>query len=55
MKVVAASNEESLNIIADIYAMVVEANPIKWQKLQRCENTQRDFKIGLMNGLSVLR
>ncbi|MBN8838225.1 MAG: nucleotide sugar dehydrogenase [Sphingobacteriia bacterium] len=60
MKVVAASNEESLNIIADVYAMVVEAGIYKAPSIKVAEaakiieNTQRDLNIGLMNELSII-
>ena len=60
VKIVAGCDEESLNCIADVYSMVVEAGlhrspTIKVAEAAKCiENTQRDVNIALMNELSII-
>ena len=60
MKVVSACDEESLDVIADVYSIVVEAGIYKAPSIKVAEaakiieNTQRDLNIGLMNELSII-
>lgn len=59
-KVVAASDNESLDIIANMYATVVNAGIYKASSIKVAEaakvieNTQRDLNISLMNELAVI-
>ena len=60
IKVVAGCDEESLQVIADVYSLVVEAGVHKATSIkvaEACkiiENTQRDMNIALMNELSQI-
>ena len=60
VKVVSGQNEETLNIIANVYEMVVEtevyrAPSIKVAEASKViENTQRDLNISLMNELAII-
>jgi len=60
VKIVAGCDAESLDEIANVYAMVVEAGlhrapTIKVAEAAKCiENTQRDVNIALMNELSII-
>ncbi len=60
IKIVAGCDEESLNEIADVYSLVVEAGlhrapTIKVAEAAKCiENTQRDVNIALINELSII-
>ncbi len=60
IKVVAGCDDESLQVIADVYCLVVEAGVHKATSIkvaEACkiiENTQRDMNIGLMNELSQI-
>mgnify|MGYP002400769455 CR=1 FL=1 len=60
IKVVSAQDAESLNIVADTYALVVKAgihraSSIKVAEAAKViENTQRDLNIALMNELSLI-
>ena len=60
IKVVAGCDEESLQVIADVYCLVVEAGVHKATSIkvgEACkiiENTQRDMNIALMNELSQI-
>ncbi len=60
VKVVAGCDDESLNVIADVYCLVVEAGVHKATSIkvaEACkiiENTQRDMNIALMNELSQI-
>ncbi|MBL4657782.1 MAG: nucleotide sugar dehydrogenase [Flavobacteriales bacterium] len=60
VKIVAGCDEESLDVIAKVYALVVEAGlhrapTIKVAEAAKCiENTQRDVNIALMNELSII-
>lgn len=60
IKVVSGCDEESLNVIADVYCLVVEAGVHKATSIkvaEACkiiENTQRDMNIALMNELSQI-
>ncbi len=60
MKVVSGQDEESLNIIADLYGSVVKAGihraaSIKVAEAAKIiENTQRDLNIALMNELALI-
>ena len=60
VKIVSAQDEKSLNIIADIYAMVVSAGIHRVQNIKIAEaakvieNTQRDINIALINELSLI-
>ncbi len=60
VKVVSGCDEESLNIIADVYSLVVEAGVHKATSIKVAEaskiieNTQRDMNIALMNELSQI-
>ena len=59
-KVVSGQDENTLNIIADMYSSVVEAGVFKAASIKVAEaakvieNTQRDLNIALMNELAVL-
>ena len=59
-KVVSAQNENTLEIIADVYASVVDAGVFKATSIKVAEaakvieNTQRDLNIALMNELAIL-
>jgi UDP-N-acetyl-D-galactosamine dehydrogenase len=58
MKVVSGCDEEALNVIADVYGIVVKAHVYKASSIKVAEaakiieNTQRDVNIALMNELS---
>jgi UDP-N-acetyl-D-galactosamine dehydrogenase len=60
VKVVSGCDDESLNEIADVYKLVVEAGVHKASSIKVAEaakiieNTQRDLNIALMNELSVI-
>lgn len=60
LKIVSASDAESLDVIADLYASIIEpgvyrAASIKVAEAAKIiENTQRDMNISLMNELSVI-
>ena len=60
IKVVAGCDDESLQVIADVYCLVVEAGVHKATSIkvaEACkiiENTQRDMNIALMNELSQI-
>jgi UDP-N-acetyl-D-glucosamine/UDP-N-acetyl-D-galactosamine dehydrogenase len=60
IKVVSGCDEESLNNIAEIYELVVEAGVFKATSIKVAEaakiieNTQRDVNISLMNELSII-
>lgn len=60
VKVVAGQDEESLNIIAEMYRSVVDAEvyPVSSIKVAEAskviENTQRDLNIALMNELAII-
>ncbi len=60
VKVVSACDQDSLDIIGDIYALVVEAGIHKAPTIKVAEaakvieNTQRDLNIALMNELSMI-
>ncbi len=60
VKVVSGCDEESKNIIADVYGLVVKAGIHKASSIKVAEaakiieNTQRDLNIGLMNELSII-
>ncbi len=60
MKVVSAQDEETLNIVANTYALVVKAgihraSSIKVAEAAKViENTQRDLNIALMNELALI-
>jgi UDP-N-acetyl-D-glucosamine/UDP-N-acetyl-D-galactosamine dehydrogenase len=59
-KVVSAQNETILDIVADVYASVVEAGVFKAASIKVAEaakvieNTQRDLNIALMNELAIV-
>lgn len=59
-KVVSGMDEESLNIIAKIYELVVEAGVYKAESIKVAEaakvieNSQRDINIAFMNELSII-
>lgn len=59
-KVVSGQDENTLNIIADVYSSVVEAGVFKASSIRVAEaakiieNTQRDLNIALMNELAIL-
>jgi len=59
-KVVSAQDENTLQIVADIYSLVVEAGVFKASSIKVAEaakvieNTQRDLNIALMNELAIL-
>ncbi len=60
IKVVSGCDEESLNVIAKVYELVVDAGVHKTSSIKVAEaakvieNTQRDLNIALMNELSVI-
>ncbi|MBS4043102.1 MAG: nucleotide sugar dehydrogenase [Chitinophagaceae bacterium] len=60
IKVVSGCDEESLEVIADVYSLVVEAGVHKATSIKVAEaskiieNTQRDMNIALMNELSQI-
>lgn len=60
VKVVSGMDEESLNIISDIYSLVVKAGVHKAQSIKVAEaakvieNSQRDINIAFMNELSII-
>ena len=60
IKVVSGMDEESLNIIAKIYELVVEAGVYKAESIKVAEaakvieNSQRDINIAFMNELSII-
>jgi UDP-N-acetyl-D-galactosamine dehydrogenase len=60
IKIVAGCDPDSLDTIADVYGLVVEAGlhkapTIKVAEAAKCiENTQRDVNIALMNELSII-
>jgi len=60
IKVVAGCDDESLNNIATVYEMVVQAGTYKASSIKVAEaakvieNTQRDLNIALMNELSII-
>jgi len=59
-KVVSAQDENTLQIVADVYSLVVEAGVFKASSIKVAEaakvieNTQRDLNIALMNELAIL-
>src|SRR5699024_8590646 len=59
-KVVSGQTDEVLNIIADVYASVVDAGVFKAKSIKVAEaakvieNTQRDINIALMNELAII-
>jgi UDP-N-acetyl-D-galactosamine dehydrogenase len=59
-KVVSGSDEEALDIIADVYSSIIKAGVHKASSIKVAEaskiieNTQRDVNIALMNELSVI-
>jgi len=59
-KVVSAQNETVLDVVADVYASVVEAGVYKAASIKVAEaakvieNTQRDLNIALMNELAIV-
>lgn len=60
VKVVSGMDEESLNIIASVYGLVVEAGVYKAESIKVAEaakvieNSQRDINIAFMNELSII-
>jgi len=60
IKVVAGCDDESLNVVAEVYLLVVKAGVYKATSIKVAEaakiieNTQRDLNIGLMNELSII-
>jgi UDP-N-acetyl-D-galactosamine dehydrogenase len=60
VKVVSGCDEESKNVIANVYGLVVKAGIHKASSIKVAEaakiieNTQRDLNIGLMNELSII-
>ncbi|MCC7296697.1 MAG: nucleotide sugar dehydrogenase [Bacteroidia bacterium] len=60
LKIVSACDEESLNVVADLYSSIIEpgvyrAASIKVAEAAKIiENTQRDMNISLMNELSMI-
>lgn len=60
VKVVSGCDNESLDVIADVYALVVKAGVHKASSIKVAEaakiieNTQRDLNIALMNELSII-
>ena len=60
VKVVAAQDEQSLDIVAKAYEMVVEAGVYRAESIKVAEaakvieNTQRDLNIALMNELAII-
>jgi len=59
-KIVSAQDENTLDIIADIYSLVIDAGVYKASSIKVAEaakvieNTQRDLNIALMNELAIL-
>ncbi|CAM5771640.1 nucleotide sugar dehydrogenase [Bosea minatitlanensis] len=59
-KIVSGQNQETLDIVADVYGSVIKANVHKAPSIMVAEaakvieNTQRDLNIALMNELSVI-
>ena len=59
-KIVSAQDENTLDIIADIYSLVIDAGVYKAASIKVAEaakvieNTQRDLNIALMNELAIL-
>ncbi|TNJ66707.1 nucleotide sugar dehydrogenase [Paenibacillus hemerocallicola] len=60
VKVVSGQNEQTLNVIADMYGMVVDAGVYRAPSIKVAEaakvieNTQRDLNIALMNELAII-
>lgn len=60
IKVVAGMDKESLDVIADVYSLVVEAGVYKAESIKVAEaakvieNSQRDINIAFMNELSII-
>jgi UDP-N-acetyl-D-glucosamine/UDP-N-acetyl-D-galactosamine dehydrogenase len=60
VKVISASDEQSLNVVSDVYALVVDAGLYRAPSIKVAEaakiveNTQRDINIALMNELSMI-
>ncbi|GAX92056.1 nucleotide sugar dehydrogenase [Effusibacillus lacus] len=60
VKVVSGQTEDTLNVIADVYGMVVEAGVYRASSIRVAEaakvieNTQRDLNIALMNELAII-
>jgi len=60
MKIVSAQDENTLQIVADVYSSVIDAGVYKAASIKVAEaakvieNTQRDLNIALMNELAVL-
>ncbi|MBS1642849.1 MAG: nucleotide sugar dehydrogenase [Bacteroidetes bacterium] len=60
IKVVSGCDAESLNVVAEVYSIVVAAGVHKASSIKVAEaakiieNTQRDLNIGLMNELSII-
>ena len=60
VKIVSAQNKNTLNIIADVYSLVVDAGIYKAPSIKVAEaakvieNTQRDLNIALINELAIL-
>jgi UDP-N-acetyl-D-galactosamine dehydrogenase len=59
-KIVSGMDEESLNDIADVYSLIIEAGVYKAQSIKVAEaakvieNSQRDINIAFMNELSII-
>lgn len=59
-KIVSGMDEETLNTVADVYSLVVEAGVYKAESIQIAEaakvieNSQRDINIAFMNELSII-
>ncbi|HFE9702440.1 TPA: nucleotide sugar dehydrogenase [Clostridium perfringens] len=60
MKIVSGMDEESLNVIADVYSLVIEAGVYKAESIKVAEaakvieNSQRDVNIAFVNELSMI-
>jgi UDP-N-acetyl-D-galactosamine dehydrogenase len=60
LKIVSGNDEESLNIIAEVYSSIIEAGVYKANSVKVAEaakvieNTQRDINISLMNELAII-
>lgn len=60
LKIVSGSDEEALQVIADVYGSIIEAGIYKASSIKVAEaakvieNTQRDLNIALMNELSII-
>ena len=60
LKIVAASDKEALNTVAEVYGSIIEAGIFKAKTIKVAEaakvieNTQRDLNIALMNELSMI-